>query len=318
MNILYIIGNGFDLNLNLKTSYLDFYDYYLKTNSDCSHVENLKNLIKKDLPNWSDLEIALGRYTSEVSNSSEFEQILINIGDSLADYLQAIEDSLIPDSSAKRKMYEYLSFPENSLPQASREDVYNFKTNRIGEIWNIDIVTFNYTEFFEKFIDDNIIGQNIGGSHTNILRSINHIHGYLNDRMILGVNDESQVSNKEFLKDQDFRVSFIKDEYNTLIKHKINDLFNQKIAEADIICLFGSSLGETDNVWWYKIAEQLKRDVKVIIYQKSNLVSSRWQYKIGVVEREMKRVLIDKVIEDKNIAESKILVGVNRDMFKFI
>ena len=33
MNIVHIIGNGFDLNLDLKTSYKDFYDYYIKINS---------------------------------------------------------------------------------------------------------------------------------------------------------------------------------------------------------------------------------------------------------------------------------------------
>ena len=29
MKVVYLIGNGFDLNLGLKTSYSDFYTYYL-------------------------------------------------------------------------------------------------------------------------------------------------------------------------------------------------------------------------------------------------------------------------------------------------
>lgn len=33
MNILYLIGNGFDLNLNLKTSYKDFYNFILEKNN---------------------------------------------------------------------------------------------------------------------------------------------------------------------------------------------------------------------------------------------------------------------------------------------
>ena len=28
MKVVYLIGNGFDLNLGLKTSYSDFYTYY--------------------------------------------------------------------------------------------------------------------------------------------------------------------------------------------------------------------------------------------------------------------------------------------------
>ena len=33
MNIAYLIGNGFDLNLGLKTKYMDFYKYYLEQES---------------------------------------------------------------------------------------------------------------------------------------------------------------------------------------------------------------------------------------------------------------------------------------------
>lgn len=29
MNITFLIGNGFDINLGLKTRYVDFYDFYL-------------------------------------------------------------------------------------------------------------------------------------------------------------------------------------------------------------------------------------------------------------------------------------------------
>lgn len=38
MKILYIIGNGFDLNLQLKTSYKDFYDYYKSTESSTDSI----------------------------------------------------------------------------------------------------------------------------------------------------------------------------------------------------------------------------------------------------------------------------------------
>jgi len=32
MNIIYIIGNGFDINLGLKTRYVDFYKWYVDRN----------------------------------------------------------------------------------------------------------------------------------------------------------------------------------------------------------------------------------------------------------------------------------------------
>ena len=43
MKIVYLIGNGFDLNLGLKTSYRDFYKKYIKQKSNSEIVENFKN-----------------------------------------------------------------------------------------------------------------------------------------------------------------------------------------------------------------------------------------------------------------------------------
>ena len=34
MNITYIIGNGFDINLGLKTRYVDFYKWYVDRNRE--------------------------------------------------------------------------------------------------------------------------------------------------------------------------------------------------------------------------------------------------------------------------------------------
>ena len=47
MNITYLIGNGFDLNLGLRTRYTDFYDYYLNnTESDTENISKLNALFK--------------------------------------------------------------------------------------------------------------------------------------------------------------------------------------------------------------------------------------------------------------------------------
>ena len=46
MKILYIIGNGFDLNIGLKTSYTNFYDYYNSLTSTKEKVKFLKELKK--------------------------------------------------------------------------------------------------------------------------------------------------------------------------------------------------------------------------------------------------------------------------------
>ena len=88
MNILYIIGNGFDLNLGMRTRYSDFYKYYKSIKSPSTLIDVLKENISNDIENWSDLELELGRYTKNLNSIKEFEEVYEDIGDNLGEYLK--------------------------------------------------------------------------------------------------------------------------------------------------------------------------------------------------------------------------------------
>ncbi len=60
MNILFLIGNGFDINIGLKSKYIDFYKYYNSIKSDNEIITALKESLSINDENWSDLETALG------------------------------------------------------------------------------------------------------------------------------------------------------------------------------------------------------------------------------------------------------------------
>ena len=49
MNILYIIGNGLDISLHMKTSYQDFFKYYLSQLSFDEEIREMKNDIDSHL-----------------------------------------------------------------------------------------------------------------------------------------------------------------------------------------------------------------------------------------------------------------------------
>ena len=63
MNLLFVYGNGLDINLGLKTGYQDFYDYYLnEVPSSSPLIEKMnKHLSKERYNNWSDLGLEIGR-----------------------------------------------------------------------------------------------------------------------------------------------------------------------------------------------------------------------------------------------------------------
>lgn len=65
MNITFLIGNGFDLNLNLNTRYTDFYKYYIKNDPK----DLLSESIKEDYEMWSDLEVGLGEFLKDIDES---------------------------------------------------------------------------------------------------------------------------------------------------------------------------------------------------------------------------------------------------------
>ncbi len=82
---------------------------------------------------------------------------------------------------------------------------------------------------------------------SEIDKTVLHIHGSLADKKIVpGVNDERQITNKEKAR--------------TIIDN------------SSIICIFGMSIGATDQAWWQYIAKWLQNDKarRLVIFAKDN------------------------------------------------
>ncbi|MEX2350039.1 MAG: AbiH family protein, partial [Flavobacteriaceae bacterium] len=118
MKILYILGNGFDLNLGLKTSYRDFYESYKTIESNKNNVNNLKMNISENFKNWSDLELALGQYTEEFKTLEDFDEVIEDIGEQLSEYLIKEESKFDSSIVNKEKFFHNLVKPEDFLPLA--------------------------------------------------------------------------------------------------------------------------------------------------------------------------------------------------------
>lgn len=61
VNFTFVIGNGFDINLGLKTKYTDFYEYIIKNNLSEDNI--FFERIQKDIKYWEDFEKMLGIMT---------------------------------------------------------------------------------------------------------------------------------------------------------------------------------------------------------------------------------------------------------------
>ena len=90
MNITFLIGNGFDVNLGLKTQYTDFYPTYLEANKslpDESCIKKFCKQIEGNYETWSDFEKEFGQKAK--GTTQEIGEILTNFNDLFAEYLSA-------------------------------------------------------------------------------------------------------------------------------------------------------------------------------------------------------------------------------------
>lgn len=72
MNITYLIGNGFDLNLGLETKYTDFIKVYKNQVMSDKKIEDFRWRVAANLALWSNAELAFGKCTKDFINVSEF------------------------------------------------------------------------------------------------------------------------------------------------------------------------------------------------------------------------------------------------------
>ena len=323
MNKVFIIGNGFDLNLGLETDYPAFYEYYLKQSSPVILIDKLKEDIDKEkFTTWADLEKGLGIYASNCSKN-DFLLILKNIRYHLTAYLKKqndqfhftlsdsfLNDILIPERHLDDVLYNKYQAYRSSFFE-DRED-------------ECDIISFNYTYSLES-----ILGIKARNSIVNIPRlnpgqkygKLVHVHGILDNELTMGVNDPSQIYNKAFKEDEDIIELFVKPEYNDACLNGNNSTCETLINNADVIILFGVSLGESDDKWWKLIGEQVAKRRCVVIsykYDEKKDVIEEPNMKRRWAKSEKSKLKKCFGIEDKSDDQllGIILVGINKPFFK--
>lgn len=270
MRILYIIGNGLDVALGMKTRYPDFYDYCCSLNEEQRNedVIKLRDDIAKNKEDWKDLEYQLGQYSGKVSKTEVMERICLNLNDSLREYLLREQLKVSAEDFDRRQCILHMAFPEKYVLPNDREIVYNDFSDKNNR--NIDIITLNYTDTLEKILSNGKNGiADSGYDHTGTRRwtigSMHHVHGTLSGSPLVGVDNASQIVNKEFAENEDLREIMIKPEANSAIKSGVDRRCRELIAQANVIVLFGVSLGDTDLTWWKEIGKRLKSSNAVVI-----------------------------------------------------
>lgn len=278
MNITFLIGNGFDLNYGLKTSYQDFYKYYMTLPE--SKDDLLATSIMEEPKLWSDLEVGLGVLfgKTDAKDLKEFFDSKFRLEDALVNYLTNEQKKFVvknQDALIAEFKKNVANFCNDFLEQDRQEYLSFLRSN--GEI-NYWFVTFNYTNILDGIVEKSA-PNNIFSSHswngTNCndrIKPVFHIHGTLKDGFILGIDSEKQGSESTFTQYPRYKKFLIKRITNRNLKNNKNETLEKVLANSRYICLYGLSIGETDESWWKQIANWLNHNSqnRLVIYNHLN------------------------------------------------
>lgn len=307
MNITFIIGNGFDLNLGLHTSYKDFYPYFKEKASK-------DNMIRKWIGDneqlWSDLEEQLGVELKNIKEE-QYEKFIddkLELDTLLLDYLEMQQNSFVcSEENIKEIMKELyrslLSFYED-LSIDDRNSVRNTLQEYKDEEYLYKFITFNYTDTLDRIVLGSKKVGPIMSTHESSRRTtksekisdILHVHGTINEDMILGVNDASQINNESLKDNSEFLELFVKANMNRSIGQRKIEKAKEIIKNSHIICVYGMSLGNTDKMWWEELVNWL------VVNENNKLVVCCWN-----TDTEYKRMLPAVKIRLKNKTKNLLL-----------
>lgn len=265
MNITLILGNGFDLNMGLPTAYSDFYQYYLKLETPSS-TDIITKKIKEEPETWADLERMMGEVSAEYFQDSKvYVEAYENVRDQLATYLKEVDKIVIPnlENHTIRFFTDILkigTYLDNKPKREYRNFLLGLDTSKI----NLSIVNFNYTSTIEKMM--NLHDSYEKDKQKIVFKQIEHVHQNLNNGILMGVNDKSQIKNEQFRELFDVRSLMVKPFINQEFAADNDTRSFDAIDNSNVIILFGTSLGVTDEIWWSFIGANVFSKNKRIIY----------------------------------------------------
>lgn len=336
MNITFFIGNGFDINLGLRTKYSDFYPYFIKKSKDDNMI---KAWLKEDELLWADLEEQLGEKLGNVEESQQekFYEDKMELDRLLLEYLGEEQERVsiqykekeIAEEFARSLMNFYSDLPETD--KISITSTLNAYKN--GE-FKYCFVCFNYTNTLDQIV--NVTRKlkspitthknDAGYTRNNVLDKVLHVHGTLDEEMILGVNDIDQVNNTFLKNDVEFLDTFIKRRMNDSIGQKKTEHAKELMEGSHIICIFGMSIGNTDKMWWEEIVAWLRKsdNNKLVVYYKGyeNELKKRIPAMIIRLNNKLKKEILEKGgmsmdVPNLEKLKNRIFISYNTHIFNF-
>lgn len=280
--ILYIVGNGFDLGLGLRTDYKSFLKWYLGEQSESNSAAVLamrKSMCAdsfRDFKTWADMEKAFcslpfstygqdirqvyrdchGEITGALYRYLRMEEVKTRRWESSAHFARVQQ---ILGRSLLRVFYDQDCFVYPWALSGFQRILAPDNQFRV----EINIVSLNYTRVLDRLLPQGPFLFHDEDSHCDHAVKINqpiHLHGdsYPESR-------DYAVFGASYSKDiKDARLQCLARDVGYLVKPMINaDKYEQlklMIDRSNCTVIFGSSCGETDARIWHWLYQKIQKN----------------------------------------------------------
>lgn len=282
--------------------------------------------IKNDgVENWADFESKLGEYSAGQDEPLAYLQACDHLSGHIHQWLEReqgrITDEFIQDN-AKECIDSIVHL--NTMLQPEENDRIDKLKMRDGGSWDVIVVTFNYTDLFDRIVDaaygkGKKIGNVPGLSRDCVLRDVIHAHEALDGCIVLGVNDEAQIANDAFRDNLDVQRVLIKERVQRQLASYSDARALEEISQSSIICIFGMAMGRTDKRWWEAVYKRLIESPETILIVFSHDLGKmevHTAYRRHMVLQTIKRKFFDGagIDFDQELAD-RIIVAPSQKLF---
>lgn len=269
VNACVIVGNGFDLAAGLGTDSEAFVGRFAEQHAgEDSPAGRLATQIRSDgAKTWADFERKLGEYAGCLAGAFSGEQleqeylgakeaVEADLNAFIAEQEQAVDDDYI-DACSKTCIASLCGWV-GSLAPRNKEKVKTALELPSSMVFTF--VTLNYTSVLDQVVglirSNSFQSSQAEGVSSFLLGTPVHAHGDLGGNPICGVNDASQIADEELRSSAPVIDTVVKGQTQALFGDMNDARALASISQADVILIYGCSMGPTDRRWWEAVCER--------------------------------------------------------------
>ena len=182
-------------------------------------------------------------------------------------------------------------------------------------------ITFNYTTTFDKAFTylDKRNDPFFSGA------PIIHVHGSLDSDVVLGVDNPSQIINPPYSVSNKLARAFIKPFFNSQFDEKRISDAKQLITNSNVVCIYGMSLGQSDQMWIDYICDWLCENPShhLVYFRYSEQKFSPWMRDLSMDQEDSEKTkLLTKICGNASCRDelvqslfAQVHIPINNDIF---